>query len=71
MLVLSRKLSETIIIGDNIRITVVGIGGNQVRLGIDAPGDVPVMREELLFRDGEVTKNLGARGNALAVTNTN
>ena len=49
MLVLSRKCNETIVIGDNIHIKVVGISGNQVRLGIEAPSDIRVMREELLF----------------------
>jgi carbon storage regulator len=53
MLVLSRKLNETILIGTNIRIKVVGISGNQVRIGIDAPGDIKVMREELLSRRSE------------------
>jgi len=48
MLVLSRKTSEQIRIGPDILITVVRIGGNMVRLGIDAPGDVAIMREELL-----------------------
>jgi carbon storage regulator len=48
MLVLSRKCNETIVIGDNIHIKVVGIGGNQVRLGIEAPSDVRIMRDELL-----------------------
>jgi carbon storage regulator len=48
MLVLSRKLNESILIGDRIRITVVGLRGNQIRLGIEAPGDVSIMREELL-----------------------
>ena len=47
MLVLSRKLNETIVIDGNIRITVVGIRGNQVRLGIDAPDSVGILREEL------------------------
>ncbi len=69
MLVLSRKLNETIVIGDNIRLTVVGIAGNQVRLGIEAPGDVKIMREELLFRNEPQTRNVGARRHALAVTN--
>ena len=48
MLVLSRKLGERIIIGDDVVITVVDIGPNKIRLGIDAPKDVRVMREELL-----------------------
>lgn len=47
MLVLSRKLNEKIIIDGGIRITVVGIRGNQVRIGIEAPSSVGVFREEL------------------------
>ena len=47
MLVLSRKRDERIIIGDNIVITVVEIRGDKVRLGIDAPVEVPVHREEV------------------------
>ena len=47
MLVLSRKLGEKIVIGDNIVVTVVKIDRNQIRLGIDAPQDVPVYREEI------------------------
>jgi len=47
MLVLSRKQSQSIIINDNIRITVVSIRGNQVRIGVEAPASVPVFREEL------------------------
>jgi carbon storage regulator len=53
MLVLSRKLNESIVIGGDIRITVVGLRGNHVRLGIEAPADVPVMREELLLPAAE------------------
>jgi carbon storage regulator len=48
MLVLSRKLNEKIIIDGEITITVVKIDRNQVRIGIEAPGHVPVYREELL-----------------------
>lgn len=48
MLVLSRKLGEKIVIGDNIVITVVKIDRNQIRIGIEAPQDVPVYREEIL-----------------------
>ena len=47
MLVLTRKLNERIVIGDNIRITVVGIRGNHVRLGIEAPPEVTILRDEL------------------------
>ena len=47
MLVLSRKKSETIIIGDDIIITVVDVRGDKVRLGIEAPKDVPVHRREI------------------------
>jgi len=48
MLVLSRKLNEKIIINGDITVTVVKIDRNQVRIGIEAPGDVPVYREELI-----------------------
>jgi carbon storage regulator len=47
MLVLSRKLGEKIIIGDNIVVTVVKIDRNQIRIGIEAPHDVQVYREEI------------------------
>ena len=47
MLILTRKAGETILIGENISITVVEIRGRQVRLGIDAPADILVLREEM------------------------
>ena len=47
MLVLSRKQLDAIYIGDDIKITVVRIDRNQVRLGIEAPSHIPVLREEL------------------------
>jgi carbon storage regulator len=47
MLVLSRRIGETLFIGDDIRLTVLGITGGQVRLGIKAPDNVPVLREEI------------------------
>ena len=50
MLVLSRKLNESIILNSNIRITIVGIRGNHVRVGIEAPDSIPILREELLER---------------------
>ena len=47
MLVLSRHRDESIIIGDNIVVTIVDIRGDKVRLGIDAPKDIPVHRQEV------------------------
>jgi len=47
MLVLSRKLGEKILIGDSIILTVVKIDRNQIRLGIEAPSDVSIFREEI------------------------
>ncbi len=50
MLILTRKLGESINIGDNIKVTVLGVHGKQVRLGIDAPMKVVVHREEVYVR---------------------
>jgi carbon storage regulator len=47
MLVLSRKIGQRITIGEEVSITVLGLSRGQVRLGIDAPSEVPVLREEL------------------------
>ena len=47
MLVLSRQRDESIIIGDNVQITIVDIRGDKVRLGIEAPADIPVHRKEV------------------------
>ena len=54
MLVLSRKTSERILIGDDVAITIVRIGPNSVRIGIEAPKAMNIVREELCnFRDGK------------------
>jgi carbon storage regulator len=50
MLILTRKLAETIVIGDDVKIVVLSINGSQVKLGIQAPLDVTVHREEIYQR---------------------
>ncbi len=50
MLILTRRISESIMIGDQIKITVLSVKGNQVRLGIDAPKETPVHRKEVYER---------------------
>ncbi|MDF1543641.1 MAG: carbon storage regulator CsrA [bacterium] len=50
MLILTRRLGESITIGDSIRVSVLGVSGRQVRIGIDAPSDVVVHREEVYVR---------------------
>ncbi|MGK0272365.1 MAG: carbon storage regulator [Cocleimonas sp.] len=50
MLILTRRIGETLMIGDDVSITVIGVKGNQVRIGIDAPKDVAVHREEIFNR---------------------
>lgn len=53
MLVLSRKAGQSIEIGDGITVTVTQIKGNQVRIGINAPAEVPIHRHELTIKDSE------------------
>ena len=57
MLILTRRVGETLMIGDDVAITVLGVKGNQVRVGINAPKDVPVHREEIYLRIKDEEQN--------------
>jgi len=50
MLILTRRVGETLVIGEDVTVTVLGIKGNQVRIGVKAPKDVTVHREEIFER---------------------
>ena len=50
MLILSRKVGETLMVGEDVTVTVMAVNGNQVRIGINAPKDVEVHREEIYER---------------------
>lgn len=50
MLILTRRVGETLMINDDIKVTVLAVNGNQVKIGIDAPKDIAVHREEIYLR---------------------
>ena len=55
MLILTRRINESLVIGDDVTVTILGVKGNQVRIGVDAPRDVSVHREELAHKDDETS----------------
>lgn len=62
MLVLSRKALQSVIIGEDVKITVIRVEGNQVRIGIEAPNDVRILRGELAGDCDELVATAGACG---------
>jgi carbon storage regulator len=70
MLVLTRKLMEKLYIGDTICVTVVRFEGDQVRLGIDAPREISVLRSELKPPPGPAAPNAGPRPESSLESNT-
>ena len=67
MLILTRKIGESILIGDNITIKVVETGKNSVRIGIDAPRDITVLRQEV-FDTIQQENILSSKGNKVDIT---
>ena len=64
MLILTRRVGETLVIGDEVLVTVLGVRGNQVRIGVNAPKDVAVHREEIYQRiQSEKSASLDTEGN--------
>lgn len=64
MLILTRRVGETVVIGEDISVTVLGVKGNQIRLGINAPKDVAVHRQEIFDRIQNETNGNGADGDS-------
>ena len=66
MLILTRRVGEGVVIGADITVTVLGVKGNQARLGVSAPGDVPVHRTEVAERIRQEEASMNSDGEAPA-----
>jgi len=71
MLILTRRVGETLMIGDEVTVTVLGVKGNQVRVGVNAPKDVAVHREEIyerikLEREGKRAESMEGEANEVS-----
>ena len=66
MLILTRRVGETLMIGEDITVTVLGVKGNQMRIGINAPKDVAVHREEIYRRIADSNVSAGDSGTGSA-----
>lgn len=61
MLILTRRVGESLMVGDDVTVMILGMRGNQVRIGVDAPKDIPVHREEIYRRIREGDSNSANR----------
>lgn len=70
MLILTRRVGETVMIGNDVTVTVLGVKGNQVRVGVNAPRDVAVHREEIFERIKREEHDGGSGSATTATTST-